>query len=376
MAEAAKNDEAVSDVVPSTAETTAEVEAVLDTPGERGEPILQVRNLVKHFPLTQGILLKKQIGAVKAVDGVSFDLYKGETLGIVGESGCGKSTVAKLLMTLETATAGEVFYKGQDITKLSGRALKAVRRNIQMVFQDPYTSLNPRMTVGDIIGEPFDIHPEVAPKGDRRKRVQELLDVVGLNPEYINRYPHQFSGGQRQRIGIARGLALNPEIIICDEPVSALDVSVQAQVINLMERLQNEFELSYLFIAHDLSIVRHISDRVGVMYLGKMAEIGTDSEIYDHPTHPYTQALLSAVPVPDPDAREGRDRIILTGDVPSPANPPSGCRFRTRCWKAQDKCAEEVPLLAVPQVFAGKDTLAAHESACHFAEERDVVHAA
>ncbi|RLU99424.1 peptide ABC transporter ATP-binding protein [Streptomyces griseocarneus] len=343
---------------------------------EQREPILQVRNLVKHFPLTQGLVLKRQVGAVKAVDGISFDLYKGETLGIVGESGCGKSTVARLLMTLETATAGEVFYKGQDITKLSGRALKAVRRNIQMVFQDPYTSLNPRMTVGDIIGEPFEIHPEVAPKGDRRKRVQELLDVVGLNPEYINRYPHQFSGGQRQRIGIARGLALNPEIIICDEPVSALDVSVQAQVINLMGKLQDEFDLSYVFIAHDLSIVRHISDRVGVMYLGKMAEIGTDEEIYEHPTHPYTQALLSAVPVPDPEVREGRERIILTGDVPSPANPPSGCRFRTRCWKAQDKCAEELPLLAVPEVFKGKETAAAHESACHFAEERQIVPAA
>jgi oligopeptide transport system ATP-binding protein len=245
-----------------------------------------------------------------------------------------------------------------------------------MVFQDPYTSLNPRMTVGDIIGETFEIHPEVAPKGDRRRKVQDLLDVVGLNPEYINRYPHQFSGGQRQRIGIARGLALNPEIIVCDEPVSALDVSVQAQVINLMEKLQNEFNLSYLFIAHDLSIVRHISDRVGVMYLGKMAEIGTDTEIYDHPTHPYTQALLSAVPVPDPESREGRERIILTGDVPSPANPPSGCRFRTRCWKAEDKCAQEVPLLAVPERFKGADTPAAHESACHFAEEKDVVHAA
>ncbi|MEY2233500.1 ABC transporter ATP-binding protein, partial [Streptomyces sp. BF23-30] len=245
--------------------------------------------------------------------------------------------------------------------------------NIQMVFQDPYTSLNPRMTVGDIIGETFEIHPEVAPKGDRRRKVQELLDVVGLNPEYINRYPHQFSGGQRQRIGIARGLALNPEIIICDEPVSALDVSVQAQVINLMEKLQDEFNLSYLFIAHDLSIVRHISDRVGVMYLGKMAEIGSDAEIYEHPTHPYTQALLSAVPVPDPDAREGRERIILTGDVPSPANPPSGCRFRTRCWKAQDKCSTEEPLLAIPERFKGVNTLAAHESACHFAEEKAVL---
>ncbi|KOU24293.1 ABC transporter ATP-binding protein [Streptomyces sp. WM6368] len=342
------------------------------------EPILQVRNLVKHFPLTQGILFKKQVGAVKAVDGVSFDLYQGETLGIVGESGCGKSTVAKLLMNLERATAGEVFYKGQDISKLSGRALKAVRRNIQMVFQDPYTSLNPRMTVGDIIGEdiigePYEIHPEVAPKGSRRQKVQELLDVVGLNPEYINRYPHQFSGGQRQRIGIARGLALQPEIIICDEPVSALDVSVQAQVINLMEKLQDEFNLSYLFIAHDLSIVRHISDRVGVMYLGKMAEIGSDAEIYEHPTHPYTQALLSAVPVPDPAAREGRERIILTGDVPSPANPPSGCRFRTRCWKAEEKCSVEEPLLAVPERFKGLQTLAAHESACHFAEEKAIL---
>lgn len=382
MAEPAKKDDKrdatpnVSEVDVVDAATEDEAVSAIEAPVERGEPILQVRNLQKHFPLTQGILFKRQIGAVKAVDGVSFDLHQGETLGIVGESGCGKSTVAKLLMSLEKATAGEVFYKGQDITKLSGRALKAVRRNIQMVFQDPYTSLNPRMTVGDIIGEPFDIHPEVAPKGDRRRKVQELLDVVGLNPEYINRYPHQFSGGQRQRIGIARGLALNPEIIICDEPVSALDVSVQAQVINLMERLQDEFNLSYIFIAHDLSIVRHISDRVGVMYLGKLAEIGTDEQIYDHPTHPYTQALLSAVPVPDPEARDNRDRIILTGDVPSPANPPSGCRFRTRCWKAQDKCAEEVPILAIPERFKGQETPAAHESACHFAEEKDVVHAA
>jgi oligopeptide transport system ATP-binding protein len=340
------------------------------------EPILQVRNLVKHFPLTSGILFKKQVGAVQAVDGVSFDLYQGETLGIVGESGCGKSTVAKLLMNLEKPTKGEIFFKGEDISRLSGRALKAVRRNIQMVFQDPYTSLNPRMTVGDIIGEPFDIHPEVAPKGERRKKVQDLLDVVGLNPEYITRYPHQFSGGQRQRIGIARGLALNPEIIICDEPVSALDVSIQAQVVNLMGRLQEEFTLSYVFIAHDLSVVRHISDRVGVMYLGKMAEIGTDTEIYDHPTHPYTQALLSAVPQPDPEGREGRQRILLTGDVPSPANPPSGCRFRTRCWKAEAKCAEEVPVLAIPKVYQDADTPAKHESACHFAEERDIVGAA
>ncbi|MFE4640832.1 ABC transporter ATP-binding protein [Streptomyces sp. NPDC056730] len=337
------------------------------------DPILEVLDLVKHYPLTRGILFRKQIGAVRAVDGVSFALAPGETLGIVGESGCGKSTVAKMMVNLERPTSGAIRYRGEDITRLSGRALKAVRRNIQMVFQDPYTSLNPRMTVGDIIGEPYEIDPEVAPKGDRRRRVRELLDVVGLNPEYINRYPHQFSGGQRQRIGIARGLALRPEIIVADEPVSALDVSVQAQVINLMERLQDEFGLSYVFIAHDLSIVRHISDRVGVMYLGRLAEIGSDAEIYEHPTHPYTQALLSAVPLPDPTAREHRDRIILTGDVPSPANPPSGCRFRTRCWKARERCAVEVPALAVPEVLRGRQGPAAHLSACHFAEERRIV---
>ncbi|MFF8551679.1 ABC transporter ATP-binding protein [Streptomyces sp. NPDC015501] len=343
------------------------------SPYAEGDPILQVRGLAKHYPLTQGILVKRQIGAVKAVDGVDFDLHAGETLGIVGESGCGKSTVARMLVHLEHPTAGAIRYKGEDISRLSGRALKAVRRNIQMVFQDPYTSLNPRMTVGDIIGEPYEIHPEVAPKGSRRQKVQDLLDVVGLNPEYINRYPHQFSGGQRQRIGIARGLALNPEIIVADEPVSALDVSVQAQVVNLLDRLQAEFNLSFVFIAHDLSIVRHISDRVGVMYLGRIVEIGTDAEIYDHPTHPYTQALLSAVPVPDPTAREHRERIILHGDVPSPANIPSGCRFRTRCWKARERCELEVPLLAVPAEFRLSDTPARHDSACHFAEEKRVV---
>ncbi|MFD5861886.1 ABC transporter ATP-binding protein [Streptomyces chartreusis] len=337
------------------------------------EAILEVRGLVKHYPLTRGVLLRKQVGSVKAVDGVDLTLHRGETLGIVGESGCGKSTVARMLVNLERPTAGSIKYRGEDITRLSGRALKAVRRNIQMVFQDPYTSLNPRMTVGDIIGEPYEIHPEAAPRGDRRRKVQELLDVVGLNPEYINRYPHQFSGGQRQRIGIARGLALRPEIIVADEPVSALDVSVQAQVINLMARLQSEFKLSYVFIAHDLSIVRHISDRVGVMYLGRIVETGRDTEIYDRPTHPYTQALLSAVPVPDPEARERRERIILTGDVPSPTNVPSGCRFRTRCWKARDVCAEEVPPLAVPSRPREQGGPAGHESACHFAEEKQVV---
>ncbi|GII79638.1 ABC transporter ATP-binding protein [Sphaerisporangium rufum] len=332
-----------------------------------GERILEVRDLVKHFPLTQGIVLKRQIGAIKAVDGVSFDLGRGETLGVVGESGCGKSTLAKLLMALERPTSGSVKINGVDMAKARGGELKRMRRNIQMVMQDPYTSLNPRMTVGDIIGEPFEIHSEVAPKGDRRRKVQELLEVVGLNPEHINRYPHQFSGGQRQRIGIARGLALQPEVIICDEPVSALDVSIQAQVMNLLERLQDEFGLAYIFIAHDLSVVRHISDRVAVMYLGKIVELGKDIDIYERPSHPYTQALLSAVPVPDPEGREQRERIILQGDPPSPANPPSGCRFRTRCWKAQDICAEQEPLL---EIRSG-----GHPSACHFAEAHDVISA-
>ncbi|MEO3750262.1 dipeptide ABC transporter ATP-binding protein [Streptomyces sp. B6B3] len=333
-------------------------------------PLLQVRGLVKHYPLTQGVLLRRQVGAVQAVSGVSFDLRPAQTLGVVGESGCGKTTVAKLITSLERPTEGEIRYQGEDISRLSGRALKAVRRDIQMVFQDPYSSLNPRMTVGDIVGEPFDIHPEVAPKGDRRRLVRELLDVVGLNPEYLNRYPHQFSGGQRQRIGIARGLALRPRIIVADEPVSALDVSVQAQVINLMARLRAEFGLSYVFIAHDLSVVRHISDRIAVMYLGQIVETGTETEIYDHPTHPYTQALLSAVPVPDPETRQRRDRIILAGDVPSPADPPSGCRFRTRCWKARPRCAEETPPLVVPQRLSRATGPVRHPSACHFAEER------
>jgi oligopeptide transport system ATP-binding protein len=333
---------------------------------EPGEVILAVRDVVKHYPITQGIVLRRTIGHVRAVDGVSFDLHKGETLGIVGESGCGKSTLGRVLMNLEPATSGSVLYKGTDIYSLNAGQTRRLRRDIQLVMQDPYSSLNPRMTVGDIIGEPFEIHTDVAPKGDRRRKVQDLLEVVGLSPEHINRYPHQFSGGQRQRIGIARALALRPEIIICDEPVSALDVSIQAQVMNLLERLQGEFGLSYLFIAHDLSVVRHISDRVGVMYLGKLVEIGTEDQIYSEPCHPYTQALLSAVPVPDPTKRNTREIIRLTGDVPSPANPPSGCRFRTRCWKAEQRCADEEPLLEV--------RVAGHPSACHFAEVKvDVV---
>lgn len=331
------------------------------------EVVLKAEDLVKYYPIKAGVL-RRTVGQVKALDGVSFELYKGETLGIVGESGCGKSTLGRTLMRLEEPTSGKVTFNGIDMYAQSGGAMRRLRRDIQIVFQDPYTSLNPRKTVGDIIGEPFEIHPDVVPKGGRRQRVRELLDLVGLNPEHINRYPHQFSGGQRQRIGIARGLALNPKVIICDEPVSALDVSVQAQVVNLLEELQNQLGLAYIFIAHDLSIVRHISDRVGVMYLGKLVEIGDEDQIYSRPTHPYTQALLSAVPVPDPTLRTAREQIVLTGDVPSPANPPSGCRFHTRCWKAQEICSTEEPLLTLRPDGAGD-----HESACHFAEARVVV---
>ncbi|MBB5852864.1 ABC transporter ATP-binding protein [Amycolatopsis umgeniensis] len=329
------------------------------------EPILRVENLVKYFPVRAGILFKRTIGHVKAVDGVSFDLMPGETLGVVGESGCGKSTLAQVLMRLEEPTGGLATFEGRDIFSLRGAELRKLRREIQIVLQDPYTSLNPRMTVGDIIGEPFEIHTEVAPKGSRAAKVRELLDVVGLNPEHINRYPHQFSGGQRQRIGIARALALRPKVIICDEPVSALDVSIQAQVMNLLGELQNEFGLSYVFIAHDLSVVRHLSTRVAVMYLGKIVEMGTEEEIYKHPSHPYTQALLSAVPVADPALRGQRQVIRLEGDVPSPLDPPSGCRFRTRCWKARDLCADQEP-----ELITRAD---GHLSACHFAEEKTVV---
>ena len=332
-----------------------------------GEVILKAEGLVKHYPIRAGVL-RRTVGHVKAVDGVSFDLHRGETLGIVGESGCGKSSLGRMLMRLEEPTAGKLTFDGVDVYSQRGAAMRRLRRDIQIVFQDPYTSLNPRKTVGDIIGEPFDIHPDVVPKGGRRRRVQELLELVGLSPEHINRYPHQFSGGQRQRIGIARGVALNPKVLICDEPVSALDVSVQAQVVNLLARLQSELGLAYVFIAHDLSVVRHISDRVGVMYLGALVEIGDEDQIYSRPTHPYTQALLSAVPVPDPTRRNTREQIKLSGDVPSPANPPSGCRFHTRCFKAQQKCTTDVPLL-----LQRPDGLSGHDSACHFAEPLSVV---
>jgi oligopeptide transport system ATP-binding protein len=329
--------------------------------------VLEARHLVKHFPVNRGLMARARSGAVHAVDDVSLELRRGETLGVVGESGCGKSTLAKLLVGLEKPTSGSVQVRGQDISRLTGGAMRRARRNIQMVMQDPYTSLNPRMTVGEIVGEPYAIHPDAVPPYGRDQAVRELLNVVGLNPDHINRYPHQFSGGQRQRIGIARALALRPEILVCDEPVSALDVSVQAQVINLLAGLQRDFGLSLIFIAHDMSVVRHISDRIAVMYLGKIVETGSDVAIYDQPTHPYTQALLSAVPVPDPRMRNRRSVITLEGDVPSPADPPSGCRFRTRCWKAQPECATHEPLLEVRQ-------RSPHPSACHYAQMRDVLH--
>jgi oligopeptide/dipeptide ABC transporter ATP-binding protein len=322
-----------------------------------GTALLQVHNLVKHFPITRGIILQRQIGAVKAVDDISFDVRAGETLGIVGETGCGKSTTARLLVRLLDPTAGEVRFQGENIALRKGDGLKALHREMQMIFQDPYSSLNPRKTVGSIIADPFAIHGLLKGEGERKKRVQELMDRVGLNPEHYNRYPHEFSGGQRQRIGVARAIALEPKLLVADEPVSALDVSIQAQVLNLLRGLQREMGLTLIFIAHDLSVVRHMCDRVAVMYLGKLVELAPSDALYTFPRHPYTGALLSSVPVPDPAGAQ-RQRQLLSGDVPSPANPPPACRFHTRCPKAQEVCATEEPLLG----DKGKGTLAA----CHF----------
>ena len=304
--------------------------------------LLNIENLKMWFPITQGIVIQRHVGDIKAVDGISFFIRPGETLGLVGESGCGKSTTGRAILQLYRPTAGDVYFEGENLCQLKGEKLRRMRRKMQMIFQDPYASLNPRMTVGNIIGEPLEVHNILKGKA-LKERVQELLQVVGLNPYFINRYPHEFSGGQRQRIGVARSLAVNPSFIICDEPISALDVSIQAQIINLLEELQAQFGLTYLFIAHDLSVVRHISDRVAVMYLGKIVELTDRYTLYDDPKHPYTQALLSAVPIPDPFVEEKRQRIILEGDVPSPANPPKGCNFSTRCPVVMDICKESEP---------------------------------
>jgi peptide/nickel transport system ATP-binding protein len=328
------------------------------------DALLQVTDLTKWFPVRKGFVIERTVDYVKAVDDVSFEINEGETLGLVGESGSGKSTTGYCVLQLLKPTSGSVRFMGKELTTMSRNDLREMRNEMQIVFQDPYSSLNPRMTVGNIVGEPMAVHGQGSKK-DRERRVRDLLETVGFNPDFTNRYPHEFSGGQRQRIGIARALALNPRLIVCDEPVSALDVSIQAQVVNLLEDIQDELNLSYVFIAHDLSVVRHISDRVVVMYLGRVMEEADRDTLYEHPLHPYTHALMSAVPVPDPRHSAGRERIILSGDLPSPQHPPSGCVFRTRCPKAQQKCADEFP----PPV----ELAPGHRVACHFPEERTVI---
>lgn len=320
-------------------------------------PLLEIKDLKKYFPIKDGIIFNRSVGAVKAVDGVSFSVEKAETLGIVGESGCGKSTTGRVILRLLEATAGEVIFEGRNILNLKNEEMRKLRREMQIIFQDPYASLNPRMTIGDIITEPLKVHKLYNSSAERNTRLKKLLDIVGLNYTHAKRYPHEFSGGQRQRIGIARALAVEPKLIICDEPVSALDVSIQAQVINLLEDLQQEFKLTYIFIAHDLSVVKHISDRIAVMYLGKIVEMANYEDLYKKPLHPYTIALLSAIPVPDPTFK--RNRIILEGDIPSPANPPAGCRFHTRCAFAKDICKTQEPEF--------KEIELGHSVACHLA---------
>jgi oligopeptide/dipeptide ABC transporter ATP-binding protein len=325
------------------------------------KPLLEVEDLVKHFAMARSSLFGKKAGFVRAVDGISLEVHPGETLGLVGESGCGKSTVARTLLRLEKATSGQAYFDGRDIFGMSRMELRKWRRRVQMIFQDPYGSLDPRWSVGNIISEPWTVHPGIYPLEEHRERARDLMGEVGLDPHHDDRYPHQFSGGQRQRVGIARALAVRPDLLVCDEPVSALDVSVQSQVISLLKKIQDEVGVAFVFISHDLALVRHISDRVAVMYMGQIVEIGNEDDIYERSTHPYTQALLSAVPVPDPKSRGKRKRIFLEGEVPSPINPPSGCRFRTRCWKAQEKCALEIPKLL--------DCLShGHPSACHYPE--------
>ena len=338
-----------------------------------GEPILSVRGLEKYFPIRGGGLIRRTVGAVRAVDGVDLDLYPGEVLGLVGESGCGKSTTGRAILNLQPATAGSVVFDGRELVGLNRRQMRPLRRDIQIVFQDPYASLNPRLPVFDIVAEPLLIHGLTKNNQELRARVRELVEMVGLNPEHSNRYPAEFSGGQRQRIGIARALALEPKVLVLDEPVSALDVSIQAGVINLLDDLRTRLGLSYLFIAHDLSVVRHISDRVAVMYLGRIIEIADRDELFERPAHPYTQALLSAIPLPDPRRERERQRIIISGDVPSPANPPSGCRFRTRCQKFANELSDDQRRLCIDVEPALEDRGTGHLNACHYAEATAVL---